>query len=110
MPGQEVHRCRCPMCAQREDHPDRKQHHQFNLLFSRLDEQQRRWLVALESEKLGHGGDRFMALVSGLSVEPIRRGRKELEDNLVGRPSDRVRSPGGATANDRKKRPRSRTN
>ena len=60
---------------QSENHADRELHHQFNLLLSRLDEQQRRWMVALESKKIGHGGDRFMAAVSGLSVETIRRGR-----------------------------------
>ena len=107
MPGGEVHQCECPMCERRGDHPERKLHHRFNLLLSRLDEQQRRWLVALESQKLGHGGDRFMALVSGLSVETIRRGRQELEDNLVDRPSDRVRLPGGGRPALEKKLPRS---
>lgn len=97
-----------PMSGRREGHPDRKLHHRFNLLLSRLDEQQRRWLVALESQKLGHGGDRFMALVSGLSVETIRRGRQELEDNLVDRPSDRVRLPGGGRPSLEKKLRRSR--
>jgi hypothetical protein len=70
-------------------------HHQFNVVLSRLDEQQRRWMVALESKKIGHGGDRFMAKVSGISVETIRRGRHELDDNLQSRPADRVRVPGG---------------
>jgi len=107
MPGSEVHACRCPMCVRREDHPDRKLHHQLNLLLSRLDEQQRRWLVALEAQKMGHGGDRFMALVSGMSVETIRRGRQELEDNLVDRPSDRVRLAGAGQPPIEKKLPRS---
>lgn len=83
-----------PICSQSEDHPDKRLHHQVNLLLSRLDEQQRRWMVALESKKIGHGGDRFMAAVSGLSVETIRRGREELDDDLKGRPVDRVRLPG----------------
>jgi len=110
MPGQEVHRCRCPLCARHEDHPDRELHHRFNLLLSRLDEQQRRWLVALESQKLGHGGDRFMARVSGLSVETIRRGRQELENGLVDRPRDRVRLPGGGRPPLEKKLPSWRRN
>ena len=41
--------------------PSRKSigpHRQMNLLLSRLDEQQRRWYAAVESAKLGHGGDR----------------------------------------------------
>jgi hypothetical protein len=107
MLGQEVHQCQCPICSQAENHADRELHHQFNLLLSRLDEQQRRWMVALESKKIGHGGDRFMAAVSGLSVETIRRGRQELEGHLVGRPVDRVRSPGAGQPSIEKKLPTS---
>jgi hypothetical protein len=107
MPGQDVHQCRCPICSQGENHADRELHHQFNLLLSRLDEQQRRWMVALESKKIGHGGDRFMAAVSGLSVETIRRGRQELDDHLAGRPTDRVRLPGAGQPPIEKKLPRS---
>ena len=51
-----VHQCQCPICSQGENHADRELRHQFNLLLSRLDEQQRRWMAALESKKIGHGG------------------------------------------------------
>jgi len=102
-----VHKCQCPICLQNEDHADRELHHQFNLLLSRLDEQQRRWMVALESKKIGHGGDRFMAAVSGLSVETIRRGRQELDEDLAGRPTDRVRLPGAGQPPIEKKLPKS---
>ena len=74
----EVHSCECPICCQTDDHPEKVIHHQFNVVLSRLDEQQRRWMVALESKKIGHGGDRFMAKVSGISVETIRRGRNRI--------------------------------
>ena len=107
MSEQDVHQCQCPICSQGENHTDRELHHQFNLLLSRLDEQQRRWMVALESKKIGHGGDRFMSLVSGLSVETIRRGRQELDDDLVGRPTDRVRLPGAGQPSIEKKLPKS---
>ena len=92
---QKVHTCECPICSQPADHPDKVIHRQFNVVLSRLNEQQRRWMVALESKKIGHGGDRFMAKVSGISVETIRKGRKELDGNLDGRPTDGVRLPGG---------------
>jgi hypothetical protein len=69
-------------------------HHQINLICSRLDEQQRRWFVALESKKVGHGGDTLLSLITGLHVDTIRRGRKELDAGLEGRPSNRVRRPG----------------
>jgi len=105
MSVQEVHQCQCPICTEGKNQAERELHHQFNLLLSRLDEQQRRWMVALESKKIGHGGDRFMAAVSGLSVETIRRGRQELDDDLEGRPADRVRLPGGGQPPIEKKRP-----
>jgi hypothetical protein len=56
---------------------------------SRLDEQQRRWLAALESKKAGHGGDTLLAQVTGLHVDTIRRGRPVVAagrgDALLGR-------------------------
>ncbi|MCD4685634.1 MAG: hypothetical protein K8S97_06840 [Anaerolineae bacterium] len=45
----------------------------MNLLMSRLDEQQRRWYAAVESEKIGHGGDVQVSRITGLNVETIRR-------------------------------------
>lgn len=67
----------------------------MNLLLSRLDEQQRRWYVALESKKIGHGGDTLLSTITGINVETIRRGRRELDASLEGRPTDRVRLKGG---------------
>lgn len=89
-----IHPCQCPQCLSAQDHPDRPWHHRLNVLMSRLDEQQRRWLAALESQKLGYGGDTLIALVTGLHVDTIRRGREELDADLRGRPTDRVRNPG----------------
>lgn len=90
-----VHQCECPHCQQAEEHPDKELHHQMNLLLSRLDEQQRRWYVALEAKKLGRGGITLMSQITGMSPDTIRRGRDELERELVDRPIDRVRLPGG---------------
>jgi hypothetical protein len=42
-------------------------HQQINLLVSRLDEQQRRWFVAFEAGRLGHGGARRLAEITGMS-------------------------------------------
>jgi hypothetical protein len=109
MLAQEVHHCECSHCTQNEPHPDRELHHRFNVLLSRMNEQQRRWLVAWESMKIGHGGDRRMAQISGISVETIRRGREELENDLQDRPADRVRLPGGGRLLIEKKRPKSPT-
>lgn len=95
MDGREVHQCRCPSCLQAEDHPDKELHRHMNLLLSLLDEKQRRLFVALESKRIGHGGDRLLSLITGLNVETIRRGRGELDSGLRGLPADRTRMPGG---------------
>lgn len=90
-----VYQCRCENCQQPENHPDQKHHHWMNLFLSRLDEQQRRWYVAVEAEKLGHGGTEYLATVTGLNVNTIRKGRREMADELATRPQGRVRLPGG---------------
>jgi hypothetical protein len=108
MPQKEIRQCECPICQQSGDHPDKELHYQMNLFLSRLDEQQRRWYVALESKKLGHGGDRRMSEITGMNVETIRRGRRELQNSLADRPVDRVRLPGGGRYRVEKKSPASK--
>ena len=90
-----VHTCQCPSCLQEAEHPDKELHHQMNLLLSRLDEQQRRWYVAVEANRIGHGGVRSLSQITGIDEKTIRRGQQELADELVERPIDRVRLPGG---------------
>jgi hypothetical protein len=67
----------------------------MNLFLSRLNEQQRRIYAALESQKAGRGGDRLLSLITGIHVQTIRRGRRELERSLLDLPLGRVRRPGG---------------
>ncbi len=67
----------------------------MNLLLSRLDEQQRRWYLAVESQRLGHGADRLLFEITGVDEKTIRRGREELAASLADQPADRVRQPGG---------------
>lgn len=112
MPLLKVHICQCPRCRQEADHPDKKLHQQMNLFLSRLDEQQRRWYVGLESKRIGRGGDRLLSQITGLDEKTIQRGRRELDAALAGvlrigcvclaavvyrlkkRPGDRSRSGG----------------
>ena len=86
--------CQCPSCRQATPHPDQERHRQMNLFLSRLNEAQRRWYVALESNRIGPGGDRHLAEITGLDEQTIRRGREELAADLAGVPADRVRRPG----------------
>ena len=91
----EIYQCQCGHCQQEDAHPDQLHHHQINLLISHLDEQQRRWYVALESVKIGHGGIELMTQITGVGQKTIRRGRQELETELEGRPLKRVGLKGG---------------
>jgi hypothetical protein len=76
-----VHECDCAACRAGE-HAERDDHRQLNLLMSRLDEQQRRWVASREAGRLGHGGITRIAEITGLHPETIRRGRDELGDEL----------------------------
>jgi len=95
MTSPQIRQCQCPKCQASRDHPEWQLHQQMNLFLSRLDEQQRRWYVALESKKIGHGGDLLLSQITGMNVETIRRGRRELDDDFTSRLAGRVRLPGG---------------
>ncbi len=99
------HQCKCQLCQQGEAHPQQEWHQQINLFMSRLNEQQRRWYAGLEAKHLGHGGMRLISQITGLDVNTIRRGRRELAENLQGRPRERVRVPGGGRKPLEKKSP-----
>src|SRR5690348_11614688 len=86
--------CPCPLCRSRRQHPDRQRHLQLRAVLSRLDEQQRRWVAALEAQRLGHGGLRLISQVSELDESTIRRGERELATYLRSRPINRVRLSG----------------
>jgi len=89
-----VHKCGCADCVSGSQ-AEQDEHRQLNLLMSRLDEQQRRWLAAREAIRLGHGGFQRLCEITGLHPETIRRGRDELNDDLKERPRDQIRLPGG---------------
>jgi hypothetical protein len=63
------------------------------LVYSSLDEKQRRLCAGLESLRFGYGGDRKVADLLGVNVHTVAKGRKELlaEDLDL----DRVRRSGG---------------
>jgi hypothetical protein len=98
-----IHQCECATCQQETAHPDQALHRRINLLVSRLDEQQRRWYVAMESERIGPGGDELLSQITGLDPKTIQRGRQELESGLADRPGERVRLPGGSRPRSEKK-------
>ncbi len=103
-----IHECQCAACLEGEEHPDWQLHHQMNIFLSRLNEQQRRWYVALESKKIGLGGDTLLSKITGMNVETIRHGRRELDNDLVSRPVDRIREAGAGRPPAEKKMKRSK--
>ncbi|MBW4550739.1 MAG: hypothetical protein KME35_06460 [Aphanocapsa sp. GSE-SYN-MK-11-07L] len=89
-----IYQCQCKEC-QTGNEVIYHQHEQLNLLMSRLDEQQRRWMAALEAKRIGHGGTQKLREITGLDINTIRRGRRELDTGLVHRPVERIRVAGG---------------
>ena len=78
------------------------------LVFSRLDERQRRWVGGLLSDLLGRGGTKQIAEWSGLDPKTIRQGRIDLKRQLEDYPDEsRVRRPGGGRPGLKKKTPAS---
>ena len=100
------HQCDCAVCGDGLEDRVMDDHCQLNALLDRLDEQQRRWVAGREAMRLGHGGIRQIAEITGLHHETIRRGRDELQSNLADRPTDRIRCPGGGRPRAEKKIPR----
>ena len=47
--------------------------------YRRLSEKDRRWYAAVESDKLGHGGQQYIAELFGIDSKTIRQGLAELE-------------------------------
>jgi hypothetical protein len=95
--------CQCPRCQAGDMHPDRVLHEQMNLLLSRLDEAQRRWYAAVEANRVGHGGVRLVAEITGLDEKTIRRGQAEVAGSLVDVPIKRQRRLGGGRPRSEKK-------
>lgn len=74
------------------------------LFVSTLNERQRRLYVGMESLRVGHGGDRWIAQLTGLDVHTVARGRRELlaQDLEL----DAIRRQGGGRPAVEKKRRR----
>ena len=73
----------------------------MRFLLENLNEQQRRLYLGLESIRLGHGGDRCIAQITGVDVKTIARGRSELETRNI--TADRIRRVGAGRPSLKKK-------
>lgn len=48
--------------------------------YSHLGEKEQRHYAALEAQKLGHGGKRYIGRLLGVSQKTLRKGERELKD------------------------------
>ncbi|HEY1354186.1 MAG TPA: hypothetical protein VGF67_31625 [Ktedonobacteraceae bacterium] len=67
---------------------------QMRCLYRQLSEKEKRRYAALEAEKLGHGGQRYICRILGCSPTTMRVGRKELHQGFFTH-KERIRRPGG---------------
>jgi hypothetical protein len=98
-----VHPCACAACQAGTDTLLTQQHHQINLLLSRLTEPQRRWYVGTLSADPAQPTDSVLARITGRDRKTIRRGRRELALGLVDQATTRQRRPGGGRPRAEKK-------
>ena len=101
--------CRCPECLAPADSPSKELHRQMLRFFRTLPERQRRLYAALEARKFGRGGLARLSLITGLHVQTIRRGLRELDAPPSELPPLRSRRPGGGRPRVEKKLRRSST-
>ena len=95
MPVHSFHQCGCSVCQEQTDAEIVRYHRQVNLLLSRLAEPQRRWYVGVLSQEPDSPSDAQLALITGIDEKTIRRGRQEMEDDLLNVPLERQRQVGG---------------
>lgn len=67
---------------------------QILTFFNTLSEKDKRHFAALESRKLGHGGQVYIAQILGISISTIHRGLQEINSQNLP-PKDRTRRVGG---------------
>ena len=75
-------------------YPDRVEG-RMKRFYDSLSEKDRRRFAAIEAEKLGHGGVRYVAAVLGCSADTIRQGQEDLSQLPEDKAAGRVRQKGG---------------
>jgi hypothetical protein len=83
MPISRPDQCRCPQCLKGIDHPDGNYHREFVAFLNTLNQEQRRLLAAVESNRLGRGGLIRVSAMTGLCTQTIASGQRQLAQLLV---------------------------
>ena len=71
--------------------------HHMRMLYQSLSEKDRRRYAAVEAEKLGHGGCKYIADLFGCDEATIRHGRADIQHLPEDAAAGRVRQKGGPT-------------
>jgi hypothetical protein len=103
-PGERGGACPCRRCRACPGHPEAAYHRDLRALLPRLAEPQRRWLAALEARRLGFGGTRQVASITGLDEKTVRRGRREMAAAFADVPPRRQRRRPAAAGGGRPRR------
>ena len=74
-------------------YPAAVEDHMVNF-YESLSEKDRRRYAAVEAEKLGHGGIRYVAELFGCDPDTIRRGSQDIEELPADEAPGRVRKKG----------------
>ncbi len=85
------------------DSPD-PHHLRLRALLGVLNERQRRAIAGVEALRLGYGGTRLVAEILELDEKTVRRGRREVLEELPTPDEHRVRKAGGGRKPSEKKR------
>jgi len=67
-------------------------------LYDSLSEKDRRRYAAVEAEKLGHGGIRYVAVLFGCDSDTVKQGGDDIAQLPVDEAAGRVRKKGGPQA------------
>ena len=88
-----MHRCGCADCQLHPYSHMTEQHRAINRVLASLDELNRRRFVGLLAIQWGRRSITPLALITGLSRNTIRRGKREIEHPTRPR-QNRIRQPG----------------
>ena len=99
-----IHSCECSVCQHKRRGAVVREHRAINRLFAVADERMRRLLAGLLASKIGRGGIRQMACITGLHRNTIAQGQRELREKRR-LPAHRVRCVGAGRKHLEEKRP-----
>jgi hypothetical protein len=93
MPDLHLTHCRSPQDEHENDKAAEQYRRELKTFLATLTQEQRRLYAAVESNRIGRGGVRVVAELTGLCQPTIARGRRQLADLLEGKSIKKERKP-----------------